>query len=294
VEKEKNKLLTAACISVLLLSTATAIQFVNLGQANPYIRDWKQAGEIAPPDGTLPPTLSILSPENNSVYASNNVSLTLNVTMPESNSVSLDISEIYYVPSWQHEANGQSIKIDADQGSNSLTNVPEGPRWLEVYAVATASAYVSGHEIKGIHYTTYFVIYKITSSSVVNFTIDTTAPRILSVSVENKTYFTSDVPLNVIVNEPVSQVIYSLDGQRNVTAAGNTTLTELPEGEHDLTVCVLDTAGNAGNSAPISFSVDAPEPFLTSPVAAASGASIAIVGIGLLVYFRKRNGGRNQ
>ena len=291
---EKNKLLTAAFVSVLLLSTATAFQFVNLGQANPYIHDWKQAGEIAPPDGTLPPTISILSPKNNSVYASNNVTLTLDVTMPESNSVSLDISEIYYVPSWQHETNGQSIKIYAAQGSNSLTNVPEGPRWLEVYAVATASAYVSGHEIEGIHYTTYFVIYKITSSSVVKFTIDITAPRILSVSVENKTYFTSDVPLNVIVNEPVSQVIYSLDGQRNVTAAGNTTLTELPEGEHNLTVTVLDTAGNTGNSAPIHFSVNAPEPFLTAPVAAASGASIAIVGIGLLVYFRKRNGGRNQ
>jgi hypothetical protein len=189
VEKEKNRLLTAAFVSVLLLLAATAIQFVNLGQANPHICDWKKAGEIAPPDGTLPPTISILSLENNSVYASNNVSLTLNVSMPESNSVSLDISEIYYVPSWQRETNGQLIKIDATQGSNSLTNVPEGPRWLEVYAFATASAYTSGHEIKGIHYTTYFVIYKITSSSVVKFTIDTTAPRILSVSVENKTYF---------------------------------------------------------------------------------------------------------
>ena len=124
MEKEKNRLLTAAFVSVLLLATATAIQFVNLGQANPYIRDWKQAGEIAPPDGTLPPTISILSTKNNSVYASNNVTLTLDVTMPESNSVSRVLSEIYYMPSWQHEANGQSIKIDASQGSNSLTNVP--------------------------------------------------------------------------------------------------------------------------------------------------------------------------
>ena len=135
--------------------------------------------------------------------------------------------------------------------------------------------HVSGHEIEGIHYTTYFVIYNITSSSLVQFTVDTTAPRILSVSAENKTYFTSDVPLNVIVNEPVSQIIYSLDGQRNVTAAGNTTITELPEGEHNLPVTVLDTAGNTGNSAPIHFSVNAPEPFLTAPIATASGASIA-------------------
>jgi parallel beta-helix repeat protein len=36
------------------------------------------------------------------------------------------------------------------------------------------------------------------------------------------------------------------------------------------------------------------ESFPTAPVAAASGASVALIGIGLLVYFRKRNGGRNR
>ena len=289
---EKKKLLTAVFVSVLMLLTPVATQFVNLGQANPYIRDWKKAGEIPPPDGTLPPTISILSPKNNSAYASNNLSLTLNVSMPESNTVSLPISELYYVPSWQHGVNGQSIKINATRGSINLTDVPEGPRWLEVYAVASAIAYESDHELEGIYYTTYFVIYKITSSSLVQFTIDDTAPRILSVSVENKTYSTSDVVLDVIVNEPASQVIYSLDGQGNVTVAGNTTLTDLPEGEHNLKVCVLDTAGNAGNSETIYFSVDVPELFLTASVAAASGTSIAIIGISLLVYFRKRKGGR--
>jgi hypothetical protein len=290
---EKKKLLTAVFVSGLLLSTAAATQSVNLGQANPYIRDWKKSGEIPPPEGTLPPTISILAPTNNSAYASNNVSLTLDVSMPESNSVSLHISELYYVPSWTHGVNGQLVKIDAAQGSINLTDVPEGPRWLEVYAVASAIAYESGHELKGIYYTTYFVIYKITSSSLVQFTIDDTAPRILSVSVENKTYSTSDVPLDVIVNEPASQVLYSLDGQGNVTAAGNTTLTDLLEGEHNLTVCVLDLAGNAGNSETIYFSVDVPELFLTASVAAASGASVAIIGISLLVYFKKRDGGRN-
>jgi hypothetical protein len=72
------------------------------------------------------------------------------------------------------------------------------------------------------------VSYKLTGSSMVNFTIDTTPTIISALSVKNKTYFTSNVTLNVIVNEPVSQVSYSLDGQEKENIAGNTTLTNLP------------------------------------------------------------------
>jgi hypothetical protein len=82
-------LLTTAFVSMLSLFPSVAIQFVNLGQANPYIGDysltsmeWKEEGEIPPPEGTLPPVISIVSPQNNTAYASNNVSLTLNVSMP--------------------------------------------------------------------------------------------------------------------------------------------------------------------------------------------------------------------
>lgn len=289
---EKKTQLTATSITVLLLLSVAATQFFNLAQANPYIRIWKKSGEIPPPDGTLPPIISIISPQNNTAYASNNVSLTLNVSMPESNSVSLHVSELYYVPSWKQGVNNQLVKIDAPQGTISLKDVPEGPRWLEVYAVASATAYKSDPKLeKGIYYTTYYVIYKgITSSSIVKFTIDNTAPRILSVSVENKTYFTSDLPLNVLVNEPASQVIYSLDGQRNVTAAGNTTLTDLPEGDHKVTVYAKDEAGNIGAPETIYFSVKVPFP-TTSVIAPV--ASVAFVGAGLLLYFKKRQRGKS-
>ena len=271
---------------MLSLSFLIAMQFVDLGQANPYIRDWKKEGDIPPPEGTLPPIISITSPQNNTAYTSNNVSLALNVSIPESNSVSLYISELYYVPSWKHEANNDLVEIDASQGSISLSDVPEGPHWLDVYAVASAYAYESGHKIDGIHYTTYFVNYKITSSSMVNFTIDNTAPTLLSVSLENKTFSTSDLPLNVIENEPVSQIIYSVDGQSNRTAYGNTTLTDLPAGKHNLTVFVSDFAGNMGNFETVYFKVK--ESFPTVPVAAASVATVVVVGVCLLVYFKKR------
>jgi hypothetical protein len=284
--KKKNRLTATSVFILLLLSLATT-QLVNLGQANPYIRDWEKAGEIPPPEGTLPPIISIISPQNNTAYASNNVSLTLNVSMPESNTVSLHISELYYVPSWKQRVNNQLVKIDAPQGSIILKDVPEGPRWLEVYAVASAIAYESDHKIEGVYYTTYYVIYKITSSSIVKFTIDNTAPRILSVSVKNKTYFTPDLPLNVLVNEPASQVIYSLDGQSNVTTAGNTTLNDLPYGDHNIAVYAKDEAGNIGAPEIIYFSVDAPESFPTT-IFIAPFASVAFVSAGLLVYFKKR------
>ena len=285
---KKKIRLTATFFSILLLSSLATMQLVNLGQANPYIRDWKKAGEIPPPEGTLPPIISIISPQNDTAIASNNVSLTLNVSMPKSNSVSLYVSELYYVPSWKQGVNNQLVKIDAPQGSIILKDVPEGPRWIEVYAVASAIAYESDHKLEGIHYTTYYVIYKITSSSIVKFTIDNTAPRILSVSVENKTYFTSDLPLNVLVNEPASHVIYSLDGQRNMTADGNTTLNDLPYGDHNITVYAKDEAENIGAPEIIYFSVDAPKSFPTTTFIAPF-ASVALLGMGLLVYSKKRH-----
>ena len=282
---EKKKLLTAVFVSVLMLLTPVATQFVNLGQANPYLRHWKKEGEMAPPDGTLPPTILILSPKNNTAYASNNVSLTLNVSMPE-NDVPLHISEIYYRASWQHNANGQ-LKISVNQRSINLTDIPEGPRWLEVYAIATGFAYETRHEVKGIYYTTYYVGYKISSSSVVNFTIDTTPPNISVLTMENKTYDTSDVPLSFTVNEPVSQTSYSLDGQDNVTAAGDTILVGLAEGKHNVTVFATDNAGNTGASETIYFSVKEPKSFPTTMVVAPF-ASVTVVGVVLVVYLKKR------
>jgi hypothetical protein len=71
---EKKPLLTIAFISVLLLLAVAGIQLANLGRANQYTYNRVEEGEVAPPAGTLPPTILILSPKNNTAYASNNVS----------------------------------------------------------------------------------------------------------------------------------------------------------------------------------------------------------------------------
>jgi hypothetical protein len=121
------------------------------------------------------------------------------------------------------------------------------------------------------------------SQSSVYFTIDTIPPDISFLSIENKTYQTADLQLNIVTNEPIL-LKYSLDNQANVTSADNTTIAGLTDGMHSLTIYATDIAGNAAPSETIHFSVEAA--FLTSVVAAASAAIVA-VGAVVLVYFKK-------
>jgi parallel beta-helix repeat protein len=116
--------------------------------------------------------------------------------------------------------------------------------------------------------------------------VDTASPLISVFSPQNKVYNNSSVPLTFSTNEPTSRISYSLDNQDNVTITGNTTLSGLPNGSHNLTVYVTDQFGNTGASEIIYFSVDVPEPFPTALVAA-SIASVAIIGAGLVLYFTK-------
>jgi parallel beta-helix repeat protein len=114
-----------------------------------------------------------------------------------------------------------------------------------------------------------------------------TPPRIALLSPIHQMFNESSVPLRFTVDKQVSWMGYSLDGQDNVTVTGNSTLTELTNGLHNMTVYANDTFGNEGASETITFNIDVPEPFPTILVMA-SVIIVAVVGIGLLVYFKKR------
>jgi hypothetical protein len=83
--------------------------------------------------------------------------------------------------------------------------------------------------------------------------IDTFPPRITVLSPENTTYLTDSVPLVFTLNEPTSWIRYSLDEQVNVTITGNTTITNLTSGSHNVVVYVNDTNGNMGVSDKVYF-----------------------------------------
>jgi hypothetical protein len=117
---------------------------------------------------------------------------------------------------------------------------------------------------------------------------DITPPEIVVLSPENRTYYTVDVALNFTVNESVSSMRYTLDDENLVEISGNTTLIGLPYGSHNLKVYATDAADNTGVSETINFTIaEETESFPVVPLAA-SVATVAVVSVALLVYFKKR------
>lgn len=287
-----KKAFPAAVVLALLFSAVAGTLFVNLGGANPY--HFVNMYEVSPDAYTEPPLVSILSPTNNTAYARNNVILSLNISVKYSNTTyDLYFWKIYYEADWQSGATTiYEYSPETGVAAPSIFNttidlsrrLPEGNHSVTVYATE------GGHYEKpdsGNPFTTEIYPFKITGSSTVSFTIDNTPPKTSITSPENKIYDIADVPLNFTVNEPVSQISYVLDGQENVTIAGNTTLTGLSDGPHNIKVYAKDAAGNIDASEAVFFSVKVPFP--TALVATASGASVAVIGVGLFVYFKKRN-----
>jgi hypothetical protein len=164
------------------------------------------------------------------------------------------------------------------RGSVFLANLSEGSHSITVY---------EGYQYQGIPTNPSLKRYEVYAHDYTNFTIDTIAPNISLLSPENKVYNMSDLSLNFTVNDPLSQVSYSLDGQTNVTIIGNITLESLPYGEHNVTVYATDNVGNIGSKTVFFTIMEPSKPFPTTLVVA-SAIIVAVFGIGLLVYFKKR------
>ena len=161
-------------------------------------------------------------------------------------------------------------------GTASLQDLSEGYYFLTVFGVYERA--------RGIG-TKYPAVMQDTET--VYFTInDGIAPSLINLKIENKSYKQNSLPLNITVDKQVSWMGYSLDGEANVTFAGNITLNGLAFGSHSLVVYANDTVGNMGATRNVNFIIEKPESFPVGSVAAVAVA-IAFLAAGLLVY-RKR------
>ena len=271
----KRTAIALTLIIALLFSAVAGTLVVNLGKANPFI----------PIPAPVHPQITILSPENHAVHASNTLTIGFNV------SISFEkgwvyISEVTYTASWQqdetvvyeHPRNDTYYPSSFSYNLN-LTEIPEGKQSVIISAKG-GGGYNDEHNYAHLFDDAH-------NSTSVSFTI----ASISILSPQNKTYTISDLPLNLTVNALFSKISYVLDGLENVTVDGNTTLTNLANGDHNLTIYATDEAGNTETSETLYFTVEVPENFPTTLVITASGASLTVVGVVLLVYFKKRKRG---
>lgn len=252
-----------AFVLALAVAGMSGVQLVSVS-ANPY------QGLLSPetPD-TSPPSVVMQSPSNKT-YNVNTVAYSLTINKPSSwfnddsvhgkvVSVScvLDGGQRYITIAdvSQNESEYQSPKPLNLKGN--LSGLSEGNHDLRIQVKTTSYYYPPERANSGVYGWWKMPPEEFnlqTYSDRVYFAIDVTRPTVSIISPENRIYNTSEVPLDFVLTEYVSELTYLLDGE-NVTAAGNRTLTGLSGGEHNLTVCARDTAGNIGTSTTIVFSV---------------------------------------
>jgi hypothetical protein len=282
-------LLVVALLSTLLFTGVAGTQLVNLGKA---AYEYLYMGEVPPDADTEPPKIEILSPENNTLYNTSNFDLHLNASVGDSTTAASRLLwDIQYEADWQPERvyvyeripeTNMPILTEFSTTIN-LTGIPDGKHIVKVFA--TERGQYEELDPNSAGFLTLYYVFEITGSSSVILTIDTKPPQVTILSPENKVYDAADVPLEFIVDDPASQLSYILDGQESVAIEGNITLSELSNGEHNLTLYAQDAAGNVGASETVYFTIA--EPFPIVPVVTVS-VIVAVVSIGLLVYFKKR------
>jgi hypothetical protein len=265
LNKNAKTVLATVVFSVLVFSFASGISAVKADSApEPEVSysSWSGSSPLQSP------SLTIVSPRNDEMFSTRNITLKLLVS-----SNSWVISSVYYKADWR-------------DGLHRIFNV--GTAWMwswnKVVITANFSEIPDGrHEV-----TVYANIHDGSHAiSTVYFTTDATPPAITILSIENKTYLSQELPLNFTADEKTSWIGYSLDGQENVTYAQNLTLNGLAYGSHTLVVYVNDTVGNMANQT-ITFTIANQENPVSAFIAITSGVSVAAVCLGVLFYIKKR------
>jgi hypothetical protein len=285
---EMRKAFSAGTLVLALLFSAIAGTFlINLSCADPYMYQ----EYVSPPAGATPLIVFVSSPKNNAIYTVDEVNIAFNITTHG--------TSIYYLLGAYFEADWMQDNVTVYKQNTYSPEFPEFWDYKQTFQnvsdgnhTIVITAWGGGGYAKGLTW----CYYDMTTVSVVNFTIDATPLKVSILSVENKTYDSSDIPLNFTLSKKTSLIAYSIDGQDNRTVYGNTTLTGLPNGAHNLTVYAWDASGKVGSSETVTFIIakpKPPEPFPTAPVATVSGTLAVIVAAAvLLVYFKKRKRGQ--
>jgi hypothetical protein len=260
---KRKSILAMTILLTFLISAIAGLQVLDVAKAN-----W-----IFPPikPATTPPTIIVDSPTNGSTYREGFV---------------LDF--LLSSPQWARGPGkptgniiGLSYRIDDQLEQPIAISDPYAARpdeYRRTVPIPASILHDGAHNLTVISYCeTYFVpensssynveTFKFSAiCAVINFNMAVN-PQLILLSVENKTYPTSNFAVNFSTDRLTSWIGYSLDNRNNITIEGNTTLAELTCGSHHLTIYANDTAGNKGKSDAVFFTIETstPSPSLTFP-----------------------------
>ena len=236
--------------------------------------------------------LNITSPKN-TTYTSNMPNLNISISSLFDDSIyryvlvySIDGKDTSTIPSNSlsfNLPNGDTGAFTIVQcvGSVTLPPLDEGTHSLAVYAkYERISTNQNWPETLYDNQTVYFTM---------NHGIP---PAITNLSITNGTYQQNNLTLSFTVDEAISWVGYSLDGQDIVTANGEIMLSEIAVGSHNILVYANDSLGNMGASETVAFTVAKPTSSSFNLITVVCAALVVVVAVvmaaGLLVYFSKR------
>ncbi len=284
---------TLTVILLLLFSFMALPMLINLTKANPI-------GML--PTAPEPLIIKFLSPKNSSNCLQDSLAITFSLQNPTLGGAD---SLTYMIDgSTKGDINGV---ITAKEGERfvgyfdfvnysatlKLSDLTDGWHTLTINAKGTSPYDPSKGEMGSISDT----LAEVYGSDSIQFLYDVAVPSVTVLIEENQNYTTSNVPLNFVLSEKTDWLAYSLDNQTQIMITGNTTLTDLSEGLHTLTVYANDTVGRKGNSQTITFNVipetqettanqaDA-KPFPTLLVVS-TVVVIVVVAVASLIYFKK-------
>ena len=203
-----RRIVVAPIAILVVLFSMAPMPKVLFVEANPY-------GEF--------PHISISSPQpqQDVIYQNTTIPLLIYVYIPKWHP---EVASIYYRIDGKNNytlASSQEIQ-EYISASGNLVNLTEGSHTLKAYA----------NTLDG----------KVLSTGCI-FTIDTTFqyPQVTIVSPLNKTYSVNEVSLTYTINAKVLSTYCFLDNSHNMTILSrNTTLTNLSEGTHKLSLSILN------------------------------------------------------
>lgn len=248
--------------------------------------------------------VTLYSPVN-TTYTSNFLTLNLSFAAGLPCSLKYNIDGTYEdtLPLVANPSTGFHI-ITYETGIVQLPQLSEGSHCLTIYEEADLNDYHGanppGAPFKGAspgsaNYVASWVDTVDFAIASGDRAIEPTPPIIMNLSIENETYNTTDIPLNFTVDKSISKAAFCLDGKGNVTIVGNSTLTGLSSGTHNITVYAWDSAGSVGASQTINFATvnntltvgQHLQPFPIGSIFAALIAFTVGVALTFLFFFQK-------